>query len=193
MRRLGRGPLADVVTVLATFAVVGAVCGVLWWLLVDPAVYTRTLGGGATMMEVELSKRFNADGWYSVIAIVAGFLTGLGVTWWRSRDPRLTTFLLLPGAALAAVVMATVGHALGPENPDVALAGVARGQSVPVELVVTATAGYLMWPVAVLFGALMVLWSSTGVPGQDQPPLAADEPAPRATPEEQERTNPLTP
>ena len=193
MRRLGRGPLADVVTVLATFAVVGAVCGVLWWLLVDPAEYTRILGGGATMMEVELSKRFNADGWYSVIAIVAGFLTGLGVTWWRSRDPWLTTFLLLPGAALAAAVMATVGHALGPENPDVALAGVARGQSVPVELVVTATAGYLMWPVAVLFGALMVLWSSTGVPGQDQPPLAADEPAPRATPEEQERTNPLTP
>jgi hypothetical protein len=50
-----------------------------------------------------------------------------------------------------------------------------------------------MWPVAVLFGALMVLWSSTGVPGQDQPPPAAGEPAPRAAPEEQERTNPLTP
>jgi len=193
VRRLGRGPLADIVAVLATFAAVGAVCGVLWWLLVDPAEYTRTLRGGATMMEVELSKRFNADGWYAVIAIVAGFLSGLGVTWWRSRDLRLTTFLLLPGAALAAAVMATVGHALGPENPDVTLAGVARGQSVPVELVVTASAGYLMWPVAVLFGALMVLWSSTGVPGQDQPPLAADEHAPRAAAEEQERTNPLTP
>jgi hypothetical protein len=193
VRRLGRGPLADVVTVLATFAVAGGVCGVLWWLLVDPAEYTRVLGGGATMREVELSKRFNADGWYSVLAIVAGFLTGLGVTWWRSRDPWFTTLLLLPGAALAAAVMATVGHALGPDHPDVALAGVARGQSVPVELVVTATAGYLMWPVAVLIGALMVLWSSTGVPGQDQPPLAADEPAPRAAADEHERTNPLTP
>jgi len=193
VRRLARGPVADVVAVLATFAAVGALCGVLWWLLVDPAQYTRTLRGGATMMEVELSKRFNADGWYSVIAIVAGFVTGLAVTWWRSHDARLTTFLLLPGAALAAALMAAVGHALGPENPDTALAGVTRGQSVPVELVVTATASYLMWPVAVLFGALMVLWSSTGVPDQDEPPLAEDEPAPRPVADEQKRTDPLAP
>lgn len=152
--------VVDVVTVLGTFLVLGAVCGVIWWLVVDPAVFIRTRGGGGAMGEVELSKRFGADGWYSVIAIVAGFLSGIGLTWWRSRDFRLTTVLLVPGAALAAAVMAAVGRAVGPESPGVALAHAARGARVPVDLAVSATPSYLMWPIAVLFGALMVLWSS---------------------------------
>lgn len=152
--------VVDVVTVLGTFLVLGAVCGVVWWLVVDPAVFIRTRGGGGAMGEVELSKRFGADGWYSVIAIVAGFLSGIGLTWWRSRDFRLTTVLLVPGAALAAAVMAAVGRAVGPESPGIALAHAARGARVPVDLAVSATPSYLMWPIAVLFGALMVLWSS---------------------------------
>jgi hypothetical protein len=178
-----------VLAVLGTFLVLGVACGVLWWLLVDPAEYTRTLNGGGQMGEVDLSKRFNADGWYSVIAIVAGFLAGLGLTWWRSRDFRLTTVLLLPGAALAAAVMALVGRALGPGDPDVALASVQRGQAVPVQLVVDAAPGYLMWPVAVLFGALMVLWSSPRVPSAapDMPDDEPDETAP-AERENRERT-----
>ena len=114
-RRLRQGPGADVVVVLGTFLLLGVVCGVLWWLLVDPAAYTRTARGGAAMSEIELSKRFNADGWYAVIAIVAGFLSGLGLAWWRTRDFRLTTALLVPGAALAAWVMSVVGHGFGPD------------------------------------------------------------------------------
>lgn len=165
--RLGRGSAADVAVVLATFLVLGVVCGVLWWLLTDLAEYTRTGNGGGEMSEVELSKRFNPDGWYAVIAIVAGFLSGLGLTWWRARDHLLTTVLLLPGAALAATTMAVVGRALGPGSPQVALVQAQRGETIPVQLAVTAHAAYLAWPVAVLFGALMVLWSSPGVVGHE--------------------------
>ncbi len=170
-RRLGGGAVADVVVVLGTFLVLGVVCGVLWWLLTDLAEYTRMPNGGGAMSEVELSKRFNADGWYSVIAIVAGFLSGLGLTWWRTRDFRLTAALLVVGAAVAAAVTAVVGRALGPGDPQAALASAHVGQAVPVQLSVTATPGYLVWPVAVLAGALMVLWSSPGVPerGEDDP------------------------
>ncbi len=177
-RRLRQGPGADVVVVLGTFLLLGVVCGVLWWLLVDPAAFTRSARGGAAMSEIELSKRFNADGWYAVIAIVAGFLSGLGLAWWRTRDFRLTTALLVPGAALAAWVMSVVGHGLGPDSPRVALLEAHRGQSVPVELTVNCAGAphfgalclapvYLMWPVAVLFGALMVLWSAPGVAEHD--------------------------
>jgi hypothetical protein len=166
--------------VLATFLVLGVVCGVLWWLLVDPAEYTRVRNGGGAMSEVELSKRFNADGWYAVIAVLAGFGSGLGVAWWRTRDFRLTTLLLVPGAALAAAVMALVGRALGPGDPHVTLASAELGQTVPVQLAVTATPSYLVWPVAVLAGALMVLWSSPGVPERDVAPPPAGEQPPEA-------------
>lgn len=169
-RRLGQGAVADVVTVLGVFLVVGAVCGLIWWLAVDPAEFVRTPDGGGAMGEVQLSKRFDPDGWYSVIAVVAGFLSGLGLSWWRSRDFRLTTVLLVPGAALAAATMALVGRALGPPDPHVTLVHAPRGAMVPVELAVSATPTYLMWPIAVLFGALMVLWSS---PRRDGPPTDA--------------------
>ena len=72
-RRLGQGALADVVAVLGAFLVVGAVCGVIWWLAVDPAEFVRTPDGGGAMGEVQLSKRFNPDGWYSVIAVSVCF------------------------------------------------------------------------------------------------------------------------
>lgn len=175
--RLRQGAAGDLLAVFGTFLVLGVVCGVLWWLLVDPAAYTKTVDSRGVMGELDLAKEFNADGWYASIAIVAGFLSGLVVTWWRSRDFRVTTILLVPGAVIAAAAMALVGWALGPGNTTVALAAAHRGQAVPVQLMVTAlrpghalwppSPVYLVWPVAVLFGALMVLWSSPGVPSSD--------------------------
>lgn len=179
MTRL-RGPGArDVLAVFGTFLLLGVLSGVLWWVLVEPAEYTKGRGGVA-MGELELAERFSADGWYAVVALVAGFLGGVGVTWWRTRDFRVTTLLLVPGAAIAAATMALVGRMLGPEAPEAGADLLRRGQSVPAELAVTALSAYLMWPIAVLAGALMVLWSSPGVPplthaersssGRDQDP-----------------------
>jgi hypothetical protein len=189
-RRLGRGAAADVFVVLGTFLVLGLLCGVLWWLLVEPAEFVRGPRGGLTMSEVELSQRFNADGWYSVIALVAGFLSGLALTWWRSRDLLLTTALLLPGAAVAALAMARVGGVLGPGEPEAAL--VQQGEPIPVQLTLLAASSYLMWPIGVLFGAVMVLWSSARVPGEDdglregqwpqEPPDVSADPRERTAP-----------
>ncbi|HSE08908.1 MAG TPA: hypothetical protein VLB29_09585 [Nocardioidaceae bacterium] len=162
-RSLGKGLGADIVVVLGALVLVGAVCGVIWWLVVDPAEFTKTRGGGA-MGELDLAKRFNADGWYSVIAILVGFVSGVVLTWWRDRDYRLTTVLLVVGAALAAAAMALVGRVLGPGDPQGGLPLLERGERVPVQLEVLATVTYLTWPIAVLAGALMVLWSAPGVP-----------------------------
>lgn len=160
----GRQLVADVVVVLGAFLALGVVSGVAWSLLVDPAEYTKVPGGSGEMGELDLAKRFGADGWYSVVAIVAGFLSGVGLTWWRTRDFRVTVALLVPGAALAAATMAYVGRLLGPGDSGAALARVGRWDTVPVELVVSSLPVYLTWPIAVLAGALMVLWSSPGLP-----------------------------
>ncbi len=160
----GRGPAADVAVVLGAFLVLGIVAGVVWSLLVDPAEYTKVRGGSGSMGELDLAKRFAADGWYAVIAVVGGFPAGVGLTWWRSRDFRVTTALLVPGAAIAAAAAAYVGRLLGPGDSGAALSHVARGDTVPVELAVSSLPVYLTWPIAVLAGALMVLWSSPGLP-----------------------------
>ena len=149
---------ADVAEVLGTLLGLGVVCGVVWWALVDPAVFTAGRRGGS-MGEAELAKRFDGDGWYAVVAAVAGFTAGVVLTWWRQRDLRLTTLTLVLGSALAAATMALTGWLLGPGDPDVALAQARPGEKVPVELLVTAPASYLVWPVAVLLGALIILWS----------------------------------
>ena len=78
--------------------------------------------------------------------------------------------------------MVLVGRVVGPQDPDVALVGVQNGQTVAVQLEVAAASSYLMWPIGVLLGAVMVLWSSTGVPGTDDghhesAPGGADSPA----------------
>jgi hypothetical protein len=146
------------VLLVGALAALGVLCGVLWWLAVDPAEFTK-LHGGAAMGEVQLGKRFNADGWYVVLALVPGFVAGLVLTWWRSRDPLLTSGLLVAGSVAAAAVMAFVGHLLGPPDPSTVLASGDVGTRAAVQLGVTAWTAYLAWPVGVLAGALLVLWS----------------------------------
>jgi hypothetical protein len=166
-RRSGAGALADVLVVLGAFLVLGLLAGVAWWLLVDPAYFTKLAAGGS-MGEVQLGKRFGADGWYVVVAVLAGLPAGAALTWWRSRDYLLTSALVVAGSLLAAAASAGTGFLLGPGNPDVALVAATRGAHVPVQLAVAAqlrVAGvplssvYLAWPISVLAGALLVLWS----------------------------------
>lgn len=156
--RAGSGVLRDVAVVLVAYLALGVVCGLVWWLLVDPATFTK-LRSGATMDEVELARRFDADGWYTVLAAVGGLFSGALLTWWRSRDFLLTTVLVALGSGVAAAVSAWIGHLLGPQDPRVALASAHVGARIPVALEVHGWAIYLVWPIAALIGALLILWS----------------------------------
>jgi hypothetical protein len=178
--RPSRAAGVDTVAVLGTFLLLGVVCGVLWWLLADPAAFTKT-ADGVEMSEVELIRRFDVDGWYAVIAAVAGALAGLAVTWWRPRDYALTTALVVLGSVVAAGAMAVVGRVLGPADPEQVLSSTPLGARVPTQLVVTVDAAYLLWPITVLIGALMVLWSTPRV-GEQQlaEDLAPHEPRPES-------------
>jgi hypothetical protein len=131
--------LRDLAVVLGGMLVLGVLCGVLWWLLVDPAAYTKLRDGGV-MQEEDLSKQFSADGLYVVIAAVAGLASGIALIWWRVRDVLLTSVLLVLGAVLAAAKV---------------------GTRVPERLNVDAFTVYLAWPISALLGALLVLVNVT--------------------------------
>lgn len=156
--RRSDGALQDAVAVLGTYLVLGVICGLAWWLLVEPAMFTKVKSGGS-MGELELTSRFDGDAWFAVIAALAGLLSGGVISWWRSRDLLLTTGLLLVGAGIAATAMTLTGHLLGPGDPEAALAAAKVGEQVGVQLEVTARATYLVWPISTLIGGLMVLWS----------------------------------
>jgi hypothetical protein len=153
----GGGARREVAVVLGCYLVLGVLCGVLWWLLAPEPQFTKAAQGGE-MGELELGKQFGIDGWYVVVAGIAGGLSGLVLAWWRDHDPVLTAGLLLVGSGLAATAMALVGHLLGPGDAQAALASAPVGAQVPAPLDVDAVTVYLAWPITVLVGALVVLW-----------------------------------
>jgi hypothetical protein len=172
-----RAVARDVVAVLGGLAVLGVLCGVVWSIVVTPAEFTK-LPNGAAMNEAALSVQFGADGWYLVIAAVAGLVSGFALTRLRTRDALLTAVLLVLGAVTAAVLMSWTGHLLGPANPRDVLAAAKVGTKIPESLTLgvgpvspfghylkETVMFYLAWPVAVLAGCLAVLVS--GVPAAD--------------------------
>jgi hypothetical protein len=179
--RAGRGPWLDGALVVLVLLVVGVVCGVVWSQVVDPAEFTK-LARGAEMGEDQLGRRFDAEGWYVVIALVAGVATGLTLTWRRLPTVLSTTAALVVGSLGAAVLMAVTGYLLGPGDPGKALAAARVGALVPERLAVgnhpqlplgsyLRTLGgsgvfYLAWPLGVLVGVLVVLLGRSA----DSPP-----------------------
>jgi hypothetical protein len=156
----------DIAVCLGVLLVLGALAGVVWWLLAPSPEFTK-LRNESTMGEDQLSLQFAADAWYAVVAAVAGVLSGAGLTWWRDRDPLLTSACVLVGSLLAGGLMSWVGHVLGPGKPDVALATAKVGQHVPDQLVLHAHTGYLVWPIAALVGTLVVLFGRLPAAGAD--------------------------
>ncbi|HET7387984.1 MAG TPA: hypothetical protein VFJ19_15115 [Nocardioidaceae bacterium] len=148
----------DAAAILGSFVVLGVVGAFVWWLLVDPAVFTETKSGGA-MGEAQLAKRFATDGWYAVIGVIGGLIAGAGLAWWRARDPLFTSAMLVVGAVVAAAIMAWVGYLLGPGDTTAALAHAPVGAHVPVSLSVNAGPSFLSWPIGTLVGALVMLWT----------------------------------
>jgi hypothetical protein len=171
----------DGVAILGCFLLLGLVGAVLWWLLVDPAVYTVTARGGS-MGEPELAQRFDPDGWFVVIGLLGGLLGGALLSWWRARDPLRTTILVVLGALLATGVVIALGRILGPADPETLIPSLAPGHHVPVRLVITTKVSALAWPFGALVGCLAFLWSPVGE-AQDDPDLQDEtEPDPAPAP-----------
>lgn len=112
----GRDIVVRVGIVLGTFAVVGAIAGVVWeWVWTPPVgiVYR-----GEWILEPSgPDYDFSGTGWYVVIALVAGLLTAAVLGWVLVSGEVVTLVAAAVGSVLAGWLMFTVGHSLGPPDP----------------------------------------------------------------------------
>lgn len=152
-----RGVLTELAVVGLWFVVAGLVAGLVWWRITPLAEFTRT-SNGLRMGEEQLGVQVSSDGWFAVIAMVGGALSGLLLAAWRRRDSVVTVLLLPIGAGIATGLMVLLGDLLGPADPrSVSTASLAVGDKVPLQLHVHAHGVLLIWPLAALLGAFVVL------------------------------------
>lgn len=153
-----RGFRGDLVVGLLGLPLLGALAGLVWWWVVDPAVYTRE-GESVSMDTLELQSRFTADGWYVGIGLVVGIVVGLLVTWRRESDPVRMLVVGVVGAGLAALAAQWVGLRLGTDPAEVErlARALSDGERLAVPLELTWDLELLAWPVGYLIGAVSVL------------------------------------
>lgn len=151
--------LTDLSVVVAWYAVAATIAALVWWQVTPLAEFTRTATGGG-MDELQLTREVATDGWFFVVAAVGGLLSGIGLTWWRGRDPVLMVVLVAAGGVLATFLMVVIGELLGPADPDKVLATVAVGTKVPVQLKIQSHGLYATWTISALVGAIGVIWGT---------------------------------
>ena len=144
---------------VATVWFVGAgVLGAWVWSVVTTLPKVTKVGNTAATAPEELVKQVAIDGWFAVIALVGGVLSGLLLLAWRRRDPLLTVALVALGGGLASWLMIQVGQALGPGDELEALRRMPEGAQVSEQLQLHAPGMAWIWPMATAFGALIYLW-----------------------------------
>jgi hypothetical protein len=148
--------LADLWIVAVWFLVVGVVGALIWWQVTPLAAYTRTKDNG-TMDEAQLAKQISTDGWFFVVALVGGLLSGFVLLSWRRRGPILMVLAVCAGGFLAFYVMRQVGLWVGPADPTHVLRTISVGQKAPLRLKPQSHGLLFIWPLASMAGAVVGL------------------------------------
>ncbi len=151
------GLLLDALVVGLWFVAAGVIGGLVWVLVASPPKVTRAAGNASVSSE-ELVKQVGVDGWFLVIALVAGLASGVLLLAWRRRDPLVMVLLVVLGAGLASWVMIRVGQVAGPADELAALRKLPDGAHVLEQLRLHAPGVAWVWPIAAAFGAMVYLW-----------------------------------
>ena len=160
-----------VVALLALALGLGALVGVLWWLVVDLPGYLVDSGGRASTSERGLADFIAGDAWFALLGFFAGLLIGC-LAWARLNQLGWPVVLVAAmAAAAAALVCWLVGYQLGPTDFTARLAAAPPGQLVEIELTLRAKASLLVWPFAATVPVLLA--SSLGHDDEQPRPLVA--------------------
>lgn len=152
--------LRRILIVLACFVVVGALCGVLLDLLWTPP--EGVAYQGEWVLDPQADASFSATGWYVVLALIAGALSGLSLAWWWSDHEVPTAVGILLGAVAAGYVMFRIGHWLGPIDPETAVRGQDDLTPVPGDLELAGWAVFTAFPIGSMITMLYAYLMTNG-------------------------------
>jgi hypothetical protein len=140
----------------AIMLVLGAVGGVAWLWLAEPAEWEVTARGIILTEEA-------ARGQFAVVVtfIIVGAALSVGWGLVAGRALRELGWVLVPvfaaTAGLAGVIAWRLGAALGPSDPR-ETANPSLGDRLPAQLDIDAVAPFLVWPMFALIGLLLAAW-----------------------------------
>ncbi|KQW53317.1 hypothetical protein ASC77_03240 [Nocardioides sp. Root1257] len=172
---IDRRLVAQLGLVVAGFAVVGVLAGVVWQWLWTPTMGVAYSHTWTAADAIGLQQEFSGTGWYVAVGVVAGLVAGVATALLAVRVPLLTLAAVVVGSVLAAWLMLVVGTALGPADQDAVAATAADGTKIPMALAVTGRSPWIALPSGALIGVVLVF---VGIP------LRSGGAAPEQTPAE---------
>ncbi len=154
-------------------AVLVALCGLALgglWLWLAPRVPLISDGSAIYLKDPEGEQSIGADGWFTLLGLGMGVLSGAAVYLWRRTGGVALMVGLAAGGVLASVIAWRLGVALGPTSDVVARAKhLGPGKVFQNPLALHAKGALLAWPAASM-AAYLVL--TTLFTPYEQPPAA---------------------
>ena len=147
------------VVAIAASAVLGLAAGAIWNVIAPRVVLQEVSAGTAQVVSAETRAFIGADGWFCVIATVAGLLTGiigyrLGIARRGNAGRAAVTIGLIIGAVAGSYLMLWLGQRIGQSAYQHQLAGAAVGTTFNSSLVLGAKSALAFWP---LFTSLVIV------------------------------------
>lgn len=167
---------------VAGFLVAGLLAGLLWYFWWAPAPTTDVylIDGGRPLFDRDVI--FRGTGLYFLIAACVGLVLGALAMWFVDRDEVVTLVAVVVAALLGGLLMAALGHLLGPDAPasiDPTVEHPNGFPTVEAELSADRLAIFTAMPGGATLGALAVLLLTGGRKARRAQAAAGFEPAER--------------
>jgi hypothetical protein len=148
-------------------AVVGFLCGVFWWGVVDLPTYRIADDFRGYTTERGLTEFFGTDAWFSGLGLTVGVALGYVAWRWFSDVGWPVTFVAGLGALLAGGICDVTGRWLGPGSFDTRLAAASPGDVIPIDFQLHSPIALVVWAFA---GVLPILVASSMGPDAEEEP-----------------------
>lgn len=175
MRGYAAGVGVEAGLFLGIFVVAGVVAAAIWNATVTAPQVVLYQGHLIPPTAVQATQTVGVDAVYLLVGLPIALVLGAGLMYWRRRTPVATVVILAVVSIFTAALMERLGLWFGPGDPMRLLQHSSTGTTAPGQLAVQATGVLLVWPVAAVLGALLVLLFAP--PARFEPPVEVADPA----------------
>jgi hypothetical protein len=146
-RMAGYKRVATAAVAFAGSALLGVVAGLIWAVVAPRALLQEVGQGTAEVVNAETNAFIAADGWFCVIGVVCGLITGvLGYRLAVRRARTTATLALIAGAVAGVLLMLWIGENIGLSTYNHQLATAANGTQFNSSLALGAKSALVFWP-----------------------------------------------